>query len=532
MGRQFYLPDDGGLRIFCMYTKNRGVVAATPPGTVHIAHATYLNEGAASPDNRSNIDHFLVKKDANEEDIFGKDKRTLYGKKVYAEIANQNPSVEERYGVQFQIINEFRDLTRTLKRVTITDVYEHMKGKKDPKVKGTACLVDFVDEIPFVNAPIFAGHAEIDPEGKQTFYPNCVLDINLDIAKWCKSGISPEGKIMPWGACVYCYASFKHTGYPYAFNVDKDILIEQIKEARIAREKLGLPTRYLRLGKRTEFGIPEFREQLVATLEACLAEGISAVFPTKYLKFDKEIADLLRRTNSSLLPTQGDDGHQMGAVMHGCTTDYIFEQGILFQEAGVRVTPYVLVNPLEKDGGEVFGKNLRRVEKAFGKFQILPIVTRRVEIANRVLGGSLDLVGKQQKNLFGNSTGGYEIGTGRRGIPVYVHPSLQNRIGDNNGNIRLCLHNSCISGCGKCFLPKEKGEIIPAEKVFLKKTARFKKRERYNPQETLFDMSSEEIKQERPEEELAASVAKIILKRKLKKQIGYERRLLEEGKKD
>lgn len=500
MGRLFYLPTKN-LRVFCVYTKNRDVVAATPPGTTHIAHATYLNEGAANNENRSNIDHFLIQGDADEREIFGKEVRTLHGTKLYEEIAQLKPSVEERYGVQFRILNEFIELTRTIKRITLTDVYEHMLGKKDPKIKDQSCLVDYVDEISFIDQPIFAGHAQIDIEGKQTFYPNCVLDINLDIAKWCKSGISPEGKVMPWGACTYCYASFKHTGYPYAFNVEKDILVEQIREARIERAKKGLPTRYMRLGKRTEFGIPEFREQLVATLEACLKENISVVFPTKYLGFNKEIAELLKRTNSTLLPSFGDDRFESGAVMHGCTNEYRFEQGILFRDAGVRVTPYVLVNPLEEDGGKIFGNNLRKVEKAFGKFQILPIVTRRLEIANRVLGGSIDLIGKHHQNLFGNSTGGYEIGTGRRGVPVYVHPSLEKRIGDNNGEVRICLHNSCSSRCGKCFLPQETGESIPAEKVELVKTAKWRreKRDRYKPEETLFDMHNKEIKRLKPE---------------------------------
>ena len=482
-----------------MYTKNTGVVAATPPGTTHISHATYLNEGAAASTNRSNIDHFLVRGDAREEDIFGKDVQVLYGRKLEKAIRKQKPSVEKRYGVQLQVIKDFRDLVPVVQRVTATDIYRHMQGKKNPKVRDKPSL-EYVTDIPSTAELIVAGHAQIDITGKQTFYPNCVFDLNLDDTKWCKSGVAPDGKVMPWGACYYCYASFKHTGYPYVFKVDTDVLIEQIKQARKEREKLGLPTRYMRLGKRTEFGAVS-RENIINTLEACAEEGISVVFPTKYLKFDKEIAKLLRKTDSTLLPSLGDDRFEVGAVMHGCTNEYRFEQGILFREQGVRVVPYILVRAHEEDGGEVFGRNLRRAEKAFGTAQILPIITRRVQIANKVLGGSHDLIGEQQKNLFGDSTGGYEIGKGRRGVPVHIHPSLEKRIGKNNGCVRLCLHNSKISGCGKCFLPKEKGEIIPAEEVNLVKTQGWhvKKRERYHTGETLFDMHSDEIKNPKPE---------------------------------
>lgn len=493
MGRTFYLANEG-LRIFCMYTKNKGVVAATPPQTEHIANATYLNEGAANPENRSNIDYFLIRGDANEREIFGKDKRNLFGDELNPIIASQNPSVEQLYGVQMQIIHSYKPLTSVLRRIAFTDIYNHMLDKKVPKVQASPRL-EYVDKIPFTNELIFTGHAKIDIEGKQTFYPNCVLDINLDITRWCPSGISPEGKVMPWGACSYCYASFKHSGYPYVFKVEKKVLIEQIKKARIERERKGLATRYLRLGKRTEFGFAPFREQLVNTLEACLEEGISLVFPTKYLGFDKQVASLLRRTNSTLLPSQGKNEYEKGAVMHGCDNEYRFEQGILFREAGVRVIPYILVRAHEEDGGESFGKNLRRAEKIFCRAQILPIISKNVEVAKKVLGGSYDLIGPQQQGLFGDSHGGYTIGKGRRGVPNYFHPSLEKRIGDNNGNIRICSHNDCKSQCGKCFLPNERGEIIPAEKVFLEKHSRWRrKRQRYSREATLFDMHSNKIK--------------------------------------
>ncbi len=501
MGRLFYLPSDG-LRIFCMYTKNKGVVAATPPGTEHISHATYLNEDAVNPQNRSNIDHFLIKNDACEADVFGKDIQVLYGDKIHESIASQNPSIEQKYGVKIEILDNFRNLTQVIQRVAFTDIYRHMSDKRLPQVKDEPTL-EYVDKISSGAELIFAGQAQIDIEGKQTFYPNCVLDINLDIARWCPSGISPEGKVMPWGECNYCYASFKHGGYPYVLNVDKENLVAQIKSAKKERAKLGLPTRYLRLGKRTEFGFSPFKEQLINTLEACLEENISVVFPTKYLSFDKTVAKLLKRTSSTLLPSLGDDQYEIGAAMHGCNTQYRLEQGILFKEQGVRVVPYVLVRAHEKDGGEIFGRNLLMAEKLFTRAQILPIITKNINVARKVLGGSSDLVGSSHQGFSGESYGGYEIGAGRRGVPVHIHPTLEKRIGDNDGDVRICLHNSCSSRCGKCFLPKEKGESIAAEKVNLKKTARWvRHREKYSAATTLFNMNDPAIKQTKPEEQI------------------------------
>jgi hypothetical protein len=479
-----------------MYTKNKGVVAATPPGTKHISHSTYLNENAAQTDNRSNIDQFLIQDTTREGDIFGKDVQILYGDELHESIRNQKPSVEQKYGVKIKVMGEFRGLTSVIQRVTFTDIYRHMLGKKDPQVRDSPTL-DFVDSIPSEAQLTYAGHAEIDIEGKQTFYPNCVLDINLDPLKWCPSGISPDGKVMPWGECTYCYASFKHKGYPYIFKVEKDNLAEQIRKAKKDRAALGLQTRYLRLGKRAEFGYGALNEQLVNTLEACLETGISVVFPTKYLAFDKQVAELLKRTKSVLLSSQGDDKLELGAVMHGCTNDWRFEQGVLYHRHGVNVVPYILVRATEEDGGEVFGRNLRRAEKLFGKAQILPLISKGKKVAAKVLGASNHLLGEYGKGLFGESHGGYEIGNARRGIPIHLHESLTKRIGTNDQNIRLCLHNSNCSACGKCFLSGEKGEIIPAEKVNLQKRSRWvRKRERYNGGE-LFDMHHPSIKQPR-----------------------------------
>jgi hypothetical protein len=60
--------------------------------------------------------------------------------------------------------------------------------------------------------PQIEGTAEIHSEGKQNFLPDCLLDLNLDFAGWCPTGITPEGKLAPWNTCEYCYAGYKHNG--------------------------------------------------------------------------------------------------------------------------------------------------------------------------------------------------------------------------------------------------------------------------------------------------------------------------------
>ena len=317
---------------------------------------------------------------------------------------------------------------------------------------------EIVDTVKGASEVSFYGHAAIQTIGKQDYYPGCLLDLNLDFARWCSSGITPDGKLAPWNSCEYCYSSHMHTGYPAAFAVEKDNLIAQIKEARIAREAEGKPTRYMRLGKRTECGSPIFRKNLINTLEACAEEGIKCIFPTKFLEFDKEVAKLLKKTDSTLLVSLGSNELEPGAVLHGRTQEARIAEGIKYLEAGIRVVPYVIVDAALPNGGKYFEKNLAEAKEKFPRIQILPIRLRHRERAVKILGGWHDLLKSNtgQLDLFGKPDGKYESGGDHTRIAVDIHSSLTDLINNNCGSTRMCHHSSCAEYCGMCFMPGEK----------------------------------------------------------------------------
>ena len=270
------------------------------------------------------------------------------------------------------------------------------------------------------------------------------------------------------GTCFYCYAAYKHTGYPNIFKVDKSRLVQQIREAKKERARIGLLTRYLRLGKRTEAGADIFREQILTTLEACLETGISVIFPTKYLAFNRDIAELLRKTNSTVLFSLGNDELELGAVAHGKTNEWRLEQTGKYISARVRAMPYMLVDATKENGGPWFSQNLQKALQ-FPQVQLIPIRLRHREVIRKILGCPDNILGEQGIDMFGKHFGGYErLKDGTR-LHSFVHPSLEKLIDNNNGNVRMCSHNLSCTWCGKCFMSGEKGIITETKELKIKR---------------------------------------------------------------
>jgi len=491
MGKIFYLPQREGIRILGMYSKNKGVYFATPDNCKHMAHATWLNPGASKYSHCSNIDYFLVdgRVDNRLIEKYRKDNAPVV---VHDKgIPNEMKDVERVYSTQLKVAEEFRYFREAIVEVMNRDIYYHTLGRALPKVfrEGSEIYVNRLDSEAKISA---LREAKLDVDGKQTFYPECILDLNLDFAGWCVAGIDKEGKLAPWNSCSYCYAAYKHSGYPNIFSADRKNLASQIKEARAQRAEEGLFTRFLRLGKRTEVGADIFRSQLVETLGACFDEHIPAVFPTKHLSFNEEIAEMLKKTNSTLLYSIGHDTLEKGAVIRGCTNEWRFEQAKKYLEKGVRVAPYVLVDPAEENGGKLFSGNLAKA-KEFPQVQVIPVRSRYVDLGAKVLGrGFRECVGEQGVNLFGEQVGGYEVSPDRTRLGVDIHSSISSLVADNTGNIGMCHHNSFCTWCRKCFVPGEKGVIVSTKEVRVEKKVKAfgKRRERYSKGEVLFDMGS------------------------------------------
>jgi len=469
MGRLFLIGYERGMTVLGMYSKNPGIVYATPHNTEHIAHVTYVNSGALRQDNRSNIDYFIVTGTLDERVVTEKSV-VLHQRDFSPEMAD----IERKHSINWNIISRFRHLEDTIRNVAIKDIYAHAYGKPRPLEVSNSRKV-YSEDIKSEATIKKTRYANIDINGKQTFLPDCILDLNLDFANWCISGISLDGKLSPLNSCDYCYASYKHSGYPNIYHVSKKHLIEQITEAKKERAQKDLSTRYLRLGKRTEAGYDLFYEHILTTLEACLETGISVVFPTKFLQFDKNIAELLKRTDSTLLFSLGNDKFEKGPCLYGRTNNWRIEQAKKFLDFGVRAVPYVLIDAIKENGGHFFSRVLNEA-MTFPLVQLIPIKIRQRALANTILGGWQSLIEGQEDDLLGYSCGGYEQSQSHSRLHIDVHTSIKQHIMNNNGCVRMCSHNNNTMWCGKCFMTGENGRIDSIKKVILEKKIQRRKK--------------------------------------------------------
>lgn len=448
-----------------LYNDHQQVVYATPPGTMHLAHVTYLKPRAQSEYWRSGIDYFQVT-DADKvlnlvanEPIFLREE----------EITQELLETEKRHGVRFRIHSSVEEpLERALTQAALTDIFLHTFNKTSPRIRSEPFSV-YTDDIKSEARITYAGNATIDLEGKQSFYADCVLDLNLDFAHWCVASLRRDGKIAPWEDCDYCYSGYKHDGYPLIRKVTRKDLVKQINEARKIRTAQELPTRFLRLGKNTETGDDIFIDNLTATFEAALSTGLSIVMPTKHLRFYREIAELARRTHSSLLFSIGNDSLELGSVSRGFSNEQRFETAKRYLDYGVNTVPYVLVDGILESGGLLFKGNLAKALRLFPKVQLLPVRTRHKSSAHKILGAWNDVVGQQGQNLFGEHVGGYETARDHTRITHDVHSSLSALVKDNNSDVRMCHHNSNANYCGGCFMKGVCGAINPHKKVTVEK---------------------------------------------------------------
>lgn len=478
-----------GYSLLALYSKMPGVVYEEMPGTQHVAHVTWVRPKAKTTDERSNIDYFLVGDDfAGTESVVVRDD-------IVPPLG-----IELVCSTHYELVKGMEALEETIRRVASRDIFVHNQGKKVPAVKEPP-KVEYVDEIVSKAVDAIGNHASIQPWGKQDFHPKCILDINLDFAPYCINGISPNGKLAPHLSCDYCYAIRHHQGYPRRYAIEINELVKRIEEARRIRaegreteseRKVSMPTRYLRLGKRTEAGADLFREEILTSLWAAIETGLKVVFPTKHLKFDREIAGMLKQTDSTLLYSIGADEFERGAAAHGRTNEWRFEQARLYLEAGVRAVPYVLIDATREDGG-YFAENFR-IARTFPQVQVLPLRIGTRELGQRILGSWDKAVGQvEQMSFFDQQTGGFE----QEGDGTLVHntvcPSLAELVDDNTGDVGMCSHNKTTEWCNGCFMPGEEGVIAARERVELplapQRSWSVLRKKRTDPNQSAFDFS-------------------------------------------
>ncbi len=313
------------------------------------------------------------------------------------------------YGIEAEIL---KDAPKEVLDIIAKDVEVFALGVKpgysfESKVKK-------VEKISPETEPKFFGEVKISALGKQDYVPACLIDISVDFFQGSCATLLWKGYYAPFSRCDYCYAKGQHRDMPLKRikKANKNDLIKQILEIRVKRNEEEKETRFLRLGKNSEAGSLLTREQLLITLEACVETDLSIIFPTKFLEFNEEVADLLRRTDAGLLYSLGNDKLEEGAVEAGCTNEFRFEQAQKYFERGVKTGLYALIdginfeNPLFKANTE---KALRLHKEKGIPVQFLPIRPTGRKHLTEVTGVPYnDLLVEGQKDIFKGSTpGGY-----------------------------------------------------------------------------------------------------------------------------
>lgn len=366
----------------------------------------------------------------------------------------------ERYGFRHGLIGAvLRD---------IADFCGDQKSKKDSSTGITS-----VDKIIPRTAIKRIRPERVLTSGKQEFVDSCAFEANIDFGKGCLSGWIPsegasfDGETFtnyfsfPWGECGYCYASRQHKSFPKSVYIfDKERLLEELKggcELEYGTgKKLGRPVRVLRFGKRTESWTPFTQDAFIGTLEAMTETGTRGVIPTKFLPFSSEVAELLKRTNSTVLYSTGFDELEPGAVAYGATNQFRLEQAKLFSEAGVNTRLYLLA-AAHLAPGEREKTVLEFAEKLKIPVQVLPMRFKGKDLVQRVTGEDWDNlcdVPQTQPLLFPELEIPYR-GTYRKGpnhdlIVSQMHPEWRQIIGNNKGKVRMCHHNDSEVYCGGC----------------------------------------------------------------------------------
>lgn len=401
-------------------------------------------------------------------------KRNIRFDKIKKAITNEY--INKKQGIQYEIISDIKDtdIEKEVLCLAREDIGDFCK--KDASDQETKKV--YLNRIIPKTKLRFVEPRFLLQGGKQEFVPLCKLEANLDFNKGCISGFIPAkingasekgfiyGFIDPPSECDYCYSGYTHRGFPkHLSEITKEKLKNELEGNCYLDGKnlFGKKIKVLRLGKRTETGSKYTLDQLVTTLEVCLETGTQVVMPTKYLKFDKTIAGLFKKTRSSLLYSRGRDKLEIGACLNGCNNEFRLEQAVKYKEKGVNSIIYLLIDavnpPYDREK-----KILSFAEKNKLPVSLLPIRFSSKSTAFNMTGIHWDkLKMRNQLMIPGISrkeeAGGYELINKHTLVAGKINKEWARLVGNNNGNIRMCNHNEDKTWCGACFLEGEQGII-------------------------------------------------------------------------
>ncbi len=449
-------------RYLAVYTVFPDVYRAAPPSAkdaVHVIHGDYSYQAF-----RRGLDVFYLPSELSLDEV--QVKRVIHERTDPKTLATADITNDVKYQALrlFPYIEEALNLTRQ-------DIYDFCKN---PATEPTGTSIEYVDAItPRTELKI------IHPEfllmgGKQEFVPSCGLEANLDLSYGCISGIV-NGFLDVYAECTYCYAIYNHKTFSkYIVHIDKQHLIEELRGGAKLNggdgEELGRLVNILRFGKRTESGSKITKDSLKTSLEALIETGTRGVIPTKYLEYDRETAELLKRSKSLALFSRGWDELEKGACSNGCNNEFRLEQAIKYKEAGAPTAIYLLIDlPHAPKKREL--DVLKTAREHNIPVQLLSIRIPSGKVAQVVTGMSWESlkmdINAEQLAIPGLGVGSIGMGGYQKKAGTLIaqekHPYWLNMVGNNNGMIRMCHHDEKETYCGGCF--QRKGFIIPTEHV-------------------------------------------------------------------
>ena len=436
-----------------------------------IAHISYGFENF-----RHGIDVFQVNRDdvgAISNNVNFKRSISAYEIDDKLEILNK-ANINKKQGICYEIISDIKG-TKIEKEI----LYFAQKDIKDfckKEAINQETKKVYLDKIMPETKVKFVKPKFILQGGKQEFVSSCRLGANIDFSSGCVSSFIPvetEGaykKGFMYGfidflsECSYCYSNYKHRSFlKNMLEIDKEKLKNELEgDCHLDKKnKLGKKIEVLRLGKRTEAGSKYTLDQLVTTLEVCLETGTKVVMPTKFLDFNYDVAELLKKTKSSLLYSIGWDKFERGACLNGCNNEFRLEQAVRYKKEKVNSIIYLLIDaanpPHDREK-----KILYFAEKNKLPVSLLPIRINSKSIALEITGiswlanrGQLMLPLNQREAI----EGGYDLAKNKDLTVRRINKEWEKLIENNNGNIRMCHHNEDKTWCSACFLEGNKGVI-------------------------------------------------------------------------
>ncbi len=432
---------------------------------------------------------------------------------------NINQTLQD-HSVHFEIATQYQAISEPVVRASLVDIIRFASGDISRNCGETG--INFVDEITPLTKIRRRDVSDYLTRGKKDAVPRCILETNLDYSLGCVAGwiggtmvgneLVQGSYHFAQGDCAYCYAFLTHEPFlKTLLKLDKDQLIAELNEfARTGnRDARVPPKRVLRLGKLTEAGSDFTLDMLTTTLEACIETGFRAVMPTKYLRFNPEIAELLRRSGSSLLYSFGLGAVEFGPEMSGHNRDFRLEQSVMYRDAGINVSLYPIIdashalyNNSISDADKHFknrnfnalrgihplsAENLIILEFAWRNgipVQLLPAHIPFRQNCIPMLGATWDELNSDANQIildrvFHGVSGGYHNEAGRGLVSHNMHHHWLELHSQNDLDVRACHHDE-ITGqayCGTCFI-FPRGNNLPARFIKPSKTRRTRKRRR------------------------------------------------------